>query len=364
MGEPTVPAPRGRGARFNPPNRFEANHHELELEQVEDDDDYLDALSRPGTEYLADQSRSVVAENDSPDVGFDVSLNPYRGCEHGCIYCYARPTHEYLGFSAGLDFETRIMVKHDAPELLRKALSSPRWRPRVLALSGVTDAYQPVERRLGLTRRCLAVLTEYRQPVSIITKNRLVTRDLDLLGELASHGAAGVFLSITSLDDELAGRLEPRTTRPAGRLKAISTLAAAGIPVGVMVAPVIPGLTEHELAAVLDAAAHAGAQFAGYTLLRLPMAVEGLFQDWLTHQFPDRKDKVLDRIRATRGGRLNDSRFGVRMSGEGSAADMIGQVFRVHCRQFGFNQRPWPVSAAAFRRPCVPGQGQQLQLFE
>jgi len=364
MSEPTMPAPRGRGARLNPPNRFEATHNELELEQVEDDDDYLDALGRPGTEYLPDSSRSVVAENDSPDVGFEISLNPYRGCEHGCIYCYARPTHEYLGFSAGLDFETRIMVKHDAPDLLRKALSSPRWQPRVLGLSGVTDAYQPVERRLGLTRRCLAVLAEFRQPVSIITKNRLVTRDLDLLSELASHGAAGVFFSITSLDDELIGRLEPRTTRPAGRLKAISTLAATGIPVGVMVSPVIPGLTEHEMPAILHAAAQAGARFAGYTIVRLPMAVSGLFQDWLEHQFPGRKEKILERIRAMRDGRLNDSRFGVRMSGEGNAAEMIAQVFRTTCRRAGLNQRPWPVSAAAFRRPCVPGQGQQPRLFE
>jgi DNA repair photolyase len=364
MSEPNVPARRGRGAWSNPPNRFELTHHELELETVEDDEDYLDALSRPRTEFLPDRSRSIVAENDSPDVGFEVSLNPYRGCEHGCIYCYARPTHEYLGFSAGLDFETRILVKHEAPELLRKALSSPRWKPRVLALSGVTDAYQPLERRLGLTRRCLAVLSEFRQAVSIITKNRLVTRDLDLLGELARHGAAGVFLSITSLDDELVGRLEPRTTRPAGRLKAIAALATAGIPVGVMVAPVIPGLTEHELPAILKAAAQAGAQAAGYTLVRLPLAVAGLFQDWLDQHFPDRKDKILERIRALRGGRLNDSRFGVRMRGEGNAAEMIAQIFRATCRRAGLNQRPWPVSAAAFRRPGVPGQGEQLRLFE
>jgi len=364
MSEPAVPARRGRGARLNSPNRFEATHHELELEQVEYDDEYLDALRRPETAYLPDSTRSIVAKNDSPDVSFEVSLNPYRGCEHGCIYCYARPTHEYLGFSAGLDFETKIMVKHDAPELLRNALSSPRWQPRVLGLSGVTDAYQPVERRLGLTRRCLAVLAEFRQPVTIITKNRLVTRDLDLLGELARHGAAGVFVSITSLDQELVGRLEPRTTRPAGRLTAISTLAAAGIPVGVMVAPVIPGLTEHEMPAILEAAAQAGAQSAGYTIVRLPMAVSGLFQDWLAHQFPGRKDKILDRIRAVRGGRLNDSRFGVRMSGEGNAAEMMAQIFRATCRRAGLNQRPWPVSAAAFRRPCVPGQGRQLQLFD
>ena len=224
MSDSNVPAPRGRGARQNPPNRFEPTHRELDLEQVENDDEYLASLERPGTEYLADRTQSIIAENDSPDVGFEVSFNPYRGCEHGCIYCYARPTHEYLGFSSGLDFETKIMVKYDAPELLREALSSPRWRPRVLGLSGVTDAYQPVERRLELTRRCLQVLCEFRQPVAIITKNRLVARDIDVLGELAGHNAAGVFVSITSLDDELIGRLEPRTSRPSGRLRAIRGL--------------------------------------------------------------------------------------------------------------------------------------------
>jgi DNA repair photolyase len=362
MSDSSIPAPKGRGARANPPNRFEAAHHELELDQLEVDDDYFAALGHPRAQYLPDQSRSVIAENDSPDVGFEVSLNPYRGCEHGCIYCYARPTHEFLGFSAGLDFETRILVKHDAPELLRKALSSPRWQPRVLALSGVTDAYQPVERRLRLTRRCLEVLVEYRQAVAIITKNRLVTRDLDLLGELARHSAAGVFLSITTLDDELAGRLEPRTTRPAGRLAAIASLAAAGVPAGVMVAPVIPGLTDHEMPAILKAAAAAGAGKAGYVLLRLPMAVSGLFQDWLTQHYPDRKEKILGRIRATRGGRLSESRFGVRMRGEGPASELISQIFHTACRRAKLNQRPWPVSPAAFRRPTPAGE--QLTLFD
>jgi DNA repair photolyase len=361
---PNAPAPRGRGAGSNPANRFETTHRELELDQVEDDVEYLDGLSRPGTEFLPDRSRTVIAKNDSPDVGFEVSLNPYRGCEHGCIYCYARPTHEFLGFSAGLDFETKIMVKYDAPELLQEALSSPRWRPRVLGLSGVTDAYQPLERKLKLTRRCLEVLAEYRQAVAIITKNRLVTRDLDLLGELAKHNAAGVFVSITSLDDDLIGRLEPRTTRPSGRLEAISALASAGIPVGVMVAPIIPGLTEHEAPAILKAAAAAGARWAGYTIVRLPMAVSGLFEDWLKQHFPGRTEKVLERIRSMHDGRLNDSRFGVRMSGDGPIADLIRQVFRVHCRQLGVNERPWPVSAEAFRRPIDPVKGQQLQLFE
>ncbi len=364
MNDPNIPVPRGRGARLNPPNRFESTHRELDLEQVEDDEDFLEGLGRPPTEFLPDKSQSIIAQNDSPDVGFEVSFNPYRGCEHGCIYCYARPTHEYLGFSAGLDFETKIMVKYDAPELLRKTLSSPGWKPRVLGLSGVTDAYQPVERRLEITRRCLAVLLEFRQPVSIITKNRLVTRDVDLLAELATHDAAGVFVSITSLDDDLIARLEPRTTRPSGRLKAIATLAGAGVPVGVMVAPIIPGLTDHETPAILKAAAQAGARCAGYTIVRLPMAVSTLFQDWLEHQFPGRKEKILERIRAMRDGRLNDSRFGVRMSGEGKAAELISRLFRVTCRRLGLNRHPWPVSAAAFRRPRDSGPGQQLRLFE
>jgi DNA repair photolyase len=358
MSGPEIPSPRGRGARFNPANRFETTHHELELEQVEGDEEYLEGLSRPRTEYLPDRTRNIIAENDSPDVGFEVSINPYRGCEHGCIYCYARPTHEFLGYSAGLDFETKILVKEDAPELLRRALASPKWQPRVLGLSGVTDPYQPLERRLELTRRCLTVLVEFRQAVAIITKNRLVTRDIDLLGELARHQAAGVFVSITSLDPELIGRLEPRTTRPGGRLETIAALADAGIPTGVMVAPVIPGLTEHEIPSIVKAAAEAGAQFAGYTLVRLPMAVAGLFEDWLEHQYPERKDKVLDRIRAARGGRLNDSRFGSRMRGEGNLADLIAGLFQSASRRAGLNQRPWPVSTAAFRR----GE-QQLMLF-
>ena len=241
-------------------------------------------------------------------------------------------------------------------------MSAPGWKPRVLGLSGVTDAYQPVERRLQLTRRCLEILAEYRQAVTIITKNRLVTRDLDLLEELARYQAAGVFVSITSFDEELIGKLEPRTTRPEGRLKAIAALSAAGIPTGVMVAPIIPGLTEHEIPSILKAAAEAGARSAGYTIVRLPMAVAGLFENWLEQHFPDRKNKVLDRIRATKGGKLNDSRFGVRMSGEGIAAEMIGQIFRAACRRAGLNRVPWPVNSTAFRRP-KPASG-QLTLFE
>ncbi len=360
MNGANPPTPKGRGAGHNPANRFESTHHELELDQVEGDDEYLESLGRSRTEYLPDHSRSIIAENDSPDVGFEASLNPYRGCEHGCIYCYARPTHEFLGYSAGLDFETKILVKHDAPGLLRKELASPRWRPRALGLSGVTDPYQPIERKLELTRRCLAVLAEFRQAVSIITKNRLVTRDIDILKDLAAHRAGGVFMSITSLDPELIGRLEPRTSRPSGRLEAIAALADAGIPVGVMVAPVIPGLTEHEMPAILKAAADAGAQSAGYILVRLPMAVSGLFQDWLETHFPDRKDKVLGRIRGARNGRLNDARFGVRMSSEGHQAELMARLFQTASRRAGLNRHPWPVSTAAFRRPGP----QQMSLFE
>jgi DNA repair photolyase len=355
---------KGRGAGFNPANRFDSSHRELDLEQVQDDLEYVAALGRPATEFLPDHSRSVTCKNDSPDVGFEVSLNPYRGCEHGCVYCYARPTHEYLGFSAGLDFETKILVKHNTPELLRRELMDPGWKPRVLALSGVTDAYQPIERRLRLTRRCLEVMAEFHQAVSVVTKNKLVTRDADLLAGLARHGAAGVMLSITTLDSELAGVLEPRTSRPGGRLEAIRALTEAGIPTGVMIAPVIPGLTEHEIPSILEAAGRAGARHASYILLRLPLDVAGLFEDWLDRHRQAAKEKVLGRIRATRNGRLNDPRFGFRMRGEGPIADLIRQVFYVNCRRLGFNQSLWPVSPAAFRRPSIPGQGQQLRLFE
>ncbi|HEX2224888.1 MAG TPA: PA0069 family radical SAM protein [Thermoanaerobaculia bacterium] len=340
--------PRGRGAGSNPANRFETVAVELEVPGPD----------RVATELLRDSSRSIIATNDSPDIPFDASFNPYRGCEHGCIYCYARPTHEYLGFSAGLDFETRILVKEDAPELLRRELSSPKWKPQVLAMSGVTDPYQPVERKLEVTRRCLAVLAELRNPVAVITKNELVTRDVDHLSALAEHNAAAVNLSITTLDGELGRRMEPRASHPRERLKAIERLAQAGIPVGVMVAPVVPGLTDHEIPGILEAAAEAGAAWAGYVPLRLPGAVAGLFEKWLEELFPDRKDKILHRVESIRGGRRNDPRFGSRMRGEGIFAEQIRAVFQTYRRRFGLD-RPGPdLSTAAFRRP-----GEQLGLF-
>jgi DNA repair photolyase len=345
---------RGRGAAENPDNRF------AHLRYVPDQS-WSDAEDpAPTTQFFRDVTRSVITHNASPDVGFDVSINPYRGCEHGCIYCYARPTHEYLGFSAGLDFETKILVKEDAPALLQKELVSPRWRPQVIAMSGVTDPYQPLERRLHLTRGCLEVLAEFRNPVVIITKNHLVTRDSDLLGELARYEAAAVFVSITTLDSALVRVMEPRASHPQRRLAAIETLTRAGIPVGVMVAPVIPGLNDHELPSIIAAAAAAGARFAGHGLLRLPLGVGPLFEQWLSQHAPTRKDKVLKRLREMHGGKLNDSRFGMRMRGEGLFAQQITGLFNVACRKAGFPRRSPILSTAAFRRPPEA----QLRLFD
>jgi DNA repair photolyase len=505
---PHQPAPRGRGTGLNPPNRFEP----IEIEREEPGPDQVPTI------YLRDTSRSIIATNNSPDVGFDASINPYRGCEHGCVYCldgatpilmadgttrplanlrvgdaiygtrrdgwfrryvetrvlahwettkpawaitladgtrlvaggdhrfltergwkfvtgsgrgdgcrphlttndrlmgmgrtgnaiatkrpvagvavessaplgvrsieplgtlplfdittgtgdfiadgvvshncYARPTHEYFGLSAGLDFETRIFVKEEAPELLRRELGSPRWVPKVLAMSGVTDPYQPVERRLGLTRRCVEVLAEFRNPVAVVTKSRLVARDADLLGALAADGAAAVAVSITTLDGELAARMEPRAAHPRERLRAIEELAAAGVPVGVRVAPVVPAVTDHEMPRILQAAADAGAGFAGYVVLRLPWGIKDLFADWLEQHFPDRRQKVLSRLRELRGGALYDSSFGSRMRGEGVYAEQIATMFRTARRRAGLD-RPRPeLSTAAFRRP-----GEQRTLF-
>src|SRR5207248_7192516 len=301
------------------------------------------------TQYFGDGTRTIITRNTSPDVGFETSLNPYRGCEHGCIYCYARPTHEYLGFSAGLKFESKIMVKTNAPQLLRAEMESPRWEPQTLVLSGVTDPYQPVERKLRITRGCLEVLAHFRNPVAIITKNHLVTRDIDLLCELATCNAAAVNVSVTSLDQNLQRVLEPRTTSPRGRLDAIEQLREANIPVGVMVAPIIPGLTDHEVPKILKACAKAGAQFAGYTIIRLPWAVAPLFEHWLEEQFPDRKEKILGRIRdLRRNGRLNNSQWRTRMTGEGMFAEQIASLFKIGCRRAGIGERP-KLSTAAFR---------------
>jgi DNA repair photolyase len=345
---------RGRGAASNPAGRFEL------LQYESDGDTQTTEEPSSATRFYRDHARSILTHNDSPDVGFETSINPYRGCEHGCIYCYARPTHEFLGFSAGLDFETKILVKEDAPELLRKELASPSWQPKFVAISGVTDPYQPIERRLHLTRRCLEVFAEFRNPVGVVTKSHLVVRDSDLLAELAQHQAAAVILSITTLDSELARHMEPRATQPSGRLAAIQELTRAGVPVGVLVAPVIPGLTDHEMPAILEAAARAGASCAGYVMLRLPYGLGSLFDQWLTQHYPARRDKVMSRLRDMRGGEVNDSRFGTRMSGEGVLAEQIAALFDMGCRRAGIGRRSPSLSTAAFRRPG----GTQLLLFE
>jgi DNA repair photolyase len=351
-----------RSSQTNPPSRFD-RVHSLPLGPSERDDPELEFESQPDprTRLLPDHSRSIITRNDSPDVGFSASVNPYRGCEHGCTYCFARPTHEYLGYSAGLDFETRILVKHDAPELLRKALASPRWKPTVLALSGVTDPYQPAERRLRLTRRCLSLLAEFRNPVAIVTKGYTVTRDLDLLAELASHSAASVSISLTTLDAELQRRMEPRASAPRRRLAAIERLARAGVPVGVLVAPIIPGLTDHEIPALLGAASAAGARFAGRVVLRLPHGLKQLFEAWLREHFPGRADKVLARLRAIHGGNLYDPRFGERQRGSGPFAQQIGELFELARRRNGLDPRGPALSTASFRRPGAAGE--QLGLF-
>jgi DNA repair photolyase len=346
--------PRARGAVNNPPNRFE----QIVFERDEDWDPENDPA--PATQFLRDSSQTLITYNESPDIPFNAGINPYRGCEHGCSYCYARITHEFLGFSAGLDFETRIMVKEDAPALLRKELSSKKWKPQLLAMSGVTDCYQPIERRLQLTRKCLAVLADFRNPVGIITKNHLVTRDIDLLQELARHNAVGVNVSINSMDADLARRLEPRASSPRHRLAAVEELAKAGIPVGVLVAPIIPGLNDYEVPKVLEAAGGSGARWAGMEILRLPLTVSAIFQDWLERNEPGKKAKILDRIRSMRGGKLNDPRFGERMRGHGVFADQIRQMFEVARRKAGLSEDAPALSTAAFRRP--PGNQLELEL--
>jgi DNA repair photolyase len=343
---------KGRGASANPPNRFEL----ITLEPV-GESTAPGEIPPPPTQYFQDSTRTIIARNNSPDVGFEFSINPYRGCEHGCIYCYARPTHEYLGLSAGLDFETKIFVKLDAPQLLRKELANQGWQPKTIAISGVTDCYQPVERKLQLTRQCLEVLAEFGNPVSLITKNQLITRDLDILGEMARRRGVIAILSVTTLDPELGRLMEPRTSSPPQRLEAVRMLAAAGVPVGVMVAPVIPGLTDHEIPRILQASAEAGAQFAGYVPLRLPYAISDLFSDWLGRHFPDRREKVLNRIRSMRLGKLNDSAFHTRMRGHGPFADQMKKMFDLARRRTGLD-RPGPeLTTEHFRRchdqPCL-----------
>lgn len=345
-------ARRGRGAVSNPPNRFDAA-------TVRPFDDGWDTLSADQAELpplpttlIRDASRSAISWNTSPDIGFDRALNPYRGCEHGCIYCYARPTHAYLGYSPGLDFETKLVFKPDVAALLEKELRKPGYVPRPLALGSNTDPYQPVERTLKLTRAVLEVLDRFNHPVTIVTKSAGVLRDLDLLGPMAQRGLARVCISVTTLDPSLARRMEPRAATPARRLAAIAGLASAGVPTGVMAAPMIPGLNDTELERILRAAAEAGARSAAYVLLRLPHELREMFRDWLAEHAPDRARHVLNLIRETRGGELSDPRFHHRMEGSGVYADLLARRFDRAARQHGLTDARTPLDCSRF---AVPG---------
>lgn len=350
---------KGRGSKEQALNRFATTEHCPDPEYQE----WLyqsGELTAPKTELSLDHSKSIISHNSSPDIDFDKSLNPYRGCEHGCSYCYARPTHEYLGFSAALDFETKIVAKLEAPLLLRKELSKKKWDCSYLVMSGVTDPYQPMEKKLQITRGCLEVLSQFRQPVEIITKNFLITRDLEFLSELARHRACRVRISITSLDPALSNILEPRASTPQQRLRAIELLAAQGVPVGVNVAPAIPGLNDHELPAILKAAASAGAQWGSYIPLRLPGNVVPVFTDWLETHKPNVKEKVLRLVKELRQGKLNQAEFHKRFVGQGEVANRLRQLFEIGRKAGGLSDRAPELSARHFE---VPGP-KQLGLFD
>jgi DNA repair photolyase len=337
-----------RGTELRPQNRFESTS----LEVFDDGWDQPELIELPvvETEFLVDHSKSILAKNDSPDLGFTYSVNAYRGCEHGCAYCYARPTHEYLGFNAGIDFETKIMIKHDAAKLLRDTFQSPSWKPQFVMMSGNTDCYQPAEREFRITRQLLEVFLEYRNPVGIITKNALIMRDRDILAEMAKLNLVAVTFSITSLDRALARKLEPRTATPERRLHAMRYLAEAGIPVGTMIGPVIPGLNDEEVPAILQASREAGAQSAGYNMVRLPLAVRPIFEEWLDRNVPLEAEKVKTRIKMVRDGGMNDANFGTRMKGTGGYASFVRDLFNKTCKRLGLNERRSYLTADNFRR--------------
>lgn len=326
---------KGRGTNLNPDNRF----IDIKLEIL---DEYLehtkDDEERPVTQFINDNSKSILSKNDSPDLGFSYSINPYRGCEHGCIYCYARPTHEYLGFSSGLDFETKIMVKKDAPELLERGFQSKSYTPQVIILSGNTDCYQPVERKLQITRKILEVFLKYKNPVGIITKNSLIERDLDILIELNKLNLVGVTISIPTLNKEIASVMEPRTSTPSRRLQTVENLSKAGIYVNVNIAPVVPGLTDDTIPFVIKSASDAGAKSVARVILRLPWQNKELFVNWVHKNFPERANKILNRIKSLMDGELYNSDWGKRMRGEGEWAETVKQIFRINCEKYNLNK--------------------------
>jgi DNA repair photolyase len=354
-GDSAVPARRGRGAGINPPNRFNRFHSTEDPGALD-----ADELRQVATEFIKDTSKTILATNNSPDLPFTFSLNPYRGCEHGCVYCYARPSHEFLGYSAGLDFETKIVVKYEAPQLLSDYLRKRSWVPQLVLVSGNTDPYQPAERKLQLTRKCLEVFRDYRNPVCIITKNALVTRDLDILQDLAADNLVHVTVSITSLDDDVIRKMEPRTSRPAARLDAIEALASRGISVGVNVAPIIPGLTDEEMPQIMKAAADAGATVANYIVVRLPGPVADLFLEWVERCYPNRVNRIIHRIEDLRAGKLNDSRWGVRMRGEGEWSRIINELFHATRQKLNLATDIAPLATDLFR---VPPRYEDLPLF-
>ncbi|MBB3066024.1 PA0069 family radical SAM protein [Limibacillus halophilus] len=343
---------KGRGALSNSDGRYERFQHEA----VDDGWGSLEAESeheKPQTQIQPDRSRSILAHNDSPDVPFDRSINPYRGCEHGCVYCFARPTHAFLGLSPGLDFETKLFAKYDAASLLRREISRPGYQPSPIALGANTDPYQPLEKKLRLTRQILEVLAEAKHPATIVTKSALVLRDLDILTAMAKQRLVRVCVSLTSLDPRLSRIMEPRAASPQRRLDTVAALSRSGVPVTVLTAPLIPAINDHELEALLEAAAEAGAGHAGYVLLRLPLEIKDLFEEWLETHFPDRKNRVLARLKAMRGGKLYDARFGRRMSGEGPEAQLLSRRFKLACRRLGLepNRETWSLDVSLFRRP-------------
>lgn len=363
MNEQRIDGYRGRGSAVAPTNRFlpicaEQDEGHLEYERSRRTDDEAQSERCLRTEFVADESKTIVTQNQSPDVGFRYSVNPYRGCEHGCAYCYARPTHEYLGLSAGLDFESKIFVKHRAPELFREWLARDDWQPQGICFSGVTDCYQPAERRFRLTRGCLQVALQARQPVSIVTKNALVTRDVDILAPMAAEGIVNVAISLTTLDMQLARTMEPRTSPPAARLRAINVLDRAGVPVRAMLAPIIPGLNDAEIPALLSAVKKAGAAAASYILLRLPLSVRPVFLDWLERTLPTKQARIVSLVRSTRQGKLNDAQFGRRMSGTGEIAEQIRNTFEVFARKHRLD-RPLPPLETSQFRPPQPRNGQR-----
>src|SRR5487761_161210 len=353
-----IAARKGRGAASNASGRFEAE------ERAAFDDGWGSADDEPmplHTTLSVDTTRTIIARNDSPDIGFDRSINPYRGCEHGCVYCYARPSHAYLGLSPGLDFESKLLMKPNAPELLERELSAPNYVPKIIALGSNTDPYQPIERRYQITRRILEVLERAGHPVGIVTKSALVLRDLDILARMAKRKLAKVALSVTTLAPELARKMEPRAATPMRRLETLRRLAQVGVPTTVMVAPLIPALNDMEIERILDAAAAAGVKEAGYVLLRLPLEVRDLFREWLMANYPDKYRHVFKLIRETRGGKDYDSTFGRRMKGTGPYAWMIGRRFEVACEKLGLNASKFSLSTAHFRAPKPTTE--QLSLF-